>query len=75
MTGGSGRVNGARHVVITRLQPVHTNNQDHFEVTAAEDETGDDGQWAVQAFAIGCGSSEVSTEGIVTCGFACVLIA
>jgi hypothetical protein len=52
VTGGGGRVNGARHVVLTRLQPVHTNNVDRFEVTATEDEVGFDGTWAVQAFAI-----------------------
>lgn len=50
--GGGGRVNNASHVVITALQPVHTNNLDRYEVSAAEDEIGFSGQWAVQAFAI-----------------------
>lgn len=53
VTGGGGRVDGfASHVVITRLQPVRTNNLDRFEVSATEDETGADGQWAVTAIAI-----------------------
>lgn len=48
--GGGGRVNNASHVVITGLQPVHTNNLDRYQVSAAEDEIGFSGQWAVQAF-------------------------
>jgi hypothetical protein len=50
--GGGGRINGGGHVVLTRLQPVHTNNLDHFEVTAIEDSAGADSTWAVQAYAI-----------------------
>ncbi|MFC6016656.1 hypothetical protein ACFP2T_10635 [Plantactinospora solaniradicis] len=53
VTGGFGRVTGdPRHVVLTRMEPVHTNNLDRFEVAAAADETDPTGQWAVTAVAI-----------------------
>jgi hypothetical protein len=53
VTGGFGRVTGdPRHVVLTRMEPIHTNNLDRFEVTAAADETDPAGQWAVTAVAI-----------------------
>ena len=52
VTGGGGRITGPGHVVMTRLQPVHTNNRDRFEVSAAEDEIGTDETWSVQAFAV-----------------------
>ena len=52
LIGGGGRVNNGSHVLITGLQPVHTNNLDRYEVSAAADETNSSGQWAVQAFAI-----------------------
>jgi hypothetical protein len=56
VTGGSGRVTGVTsHVVLTRMQPRHTNNpnsQDKYIVTAREDETKPDGEWAVHAFAL-----------------------
>jgi hypothetical protein len=53
VTGGGGRVAGASsHVVVTRMQPVHTNNADRFEVTAAEDETAPTASWAVTAIAV-----------------------
>ena len=56
VTGGSGRVTGiTSHVVLTRMQPRHTNNPnvpDSYVVTAIEDETAPDGQWAVTAYAL-----------------------
>ena len=56
VTGGSGRVTGITdHVVLTRMNPRHTNNPnvpDSYIVTALEDETEPDGQWAVTAFAL-----------------------
>jgi hypothetical protein len=56
VTGGSGRVTGITdHVVLTRMQPRHTNNPavpDSYIVTAIEDETAPAGQWAVTAFAL-----------------------
>lgn len=56
VTGGSGRVTGnTSHVVLTRMQPRHTNNPDvpdTYIVTAIEDETAPDEQWAVTAFAL-----------------------
>jgi hypothetical protein len=56
VTGGSGRVTGiTSHVVLTRMHPRHTNNPnvpDSYIVTAIEDETAPDGQWAVTAFAL-----------------------
>ena len=51
MTGGGGRVNGGGgQVVLTRMQPVDTNNQDRYDVTAIE--SGDASSWSVQAFAV-----------------------
>jgi hypothetical protein len=53
VTGGFGRVTGQpQHVVLTRMEPVHTNSLDRFEVAAASDETDPAGQWAVTAVAI-----------------------
>ena len=56
VTGGSGRVTGITdHVVLTRMQPRHTNNPDvpdSYIVTAIEDETKPNGQWAVTAYAL-----------------------
>ncbi len=56
VTGGAGRVTGITdHVVLTRLQPVHTNNPgslDRYTVTAIVDEVGSDAQWAVAAYAL-----------------------
>lgn len=52
VTGGGGRITGPTHIVMTRLQPIHTNNQDRFEVSAAEDEIGTGQTWSVQAFAV-----------------------
>ena len=43
--GGGGRVNAAQHVVLTELQPVHTNTGDRYVVSASEDETGFAGSW------------------------------
>jgi hypothetical protein len=55
VTGGGGRVIGSTHVVITRMQPTHTNNpsvQDEYVVTAREDEVGANATWAVAAYAL-----------------------
>jgi hypothetical protein len=53
VTGGGGRVDGVPgHVVLTRMRPVHTNNLDRFEVSAAEDETGTPLAWAVTAIGV-----------------------
>lgn len=56
VTGGSGRVTGITdHVVLTRMQPRHTNNPetpDSYIVTAIEDETEPVGQWAVTAYVL-----------------------
>jgi hypothetical protein len=56
VTGGTGRVTGfTDHVVLTRMQPMHTNNPDTpdgYTVTAIEDETEPGGQWAVTAYAL-----------------------
>ncbi|MFG1941529.1 hypothetical protein [Nonomuraea sp. NPDC048826] len=53
VTGGGFRINGGgAHVVPTRLQPVHTNNRDRYDVAAAEDETGVSGSWSVTGYAI-----------------------
>ena len=53
VTGGFGRVTGdPRHVVLTRMEPVHTNGLDRFEVVASADETDPTNQWAVTAVAI-----------------------
>src|SRR6266487_21850 len=52
VSGGGGRVNAAQHVVLTRLQPVHSSMGDRFVVSASEDETGFAGSWAAQAYAI-----------------------
>jgi hypothetical protein len=56
VTGGSGRVTGiTSHVVLTRMQPRHTNNPDvpdSYVVTAIEDETAPEGRWAVTAYAL-----------------------
>jgi hypothetical protein len=53
VTGGGGRVVGfTSHVHMVRLQPVHTNNLDRFEVVARADEEGTSAQWALTAFAI-----------------------
>jgi hypothetical protein len=52
VTGGGGRVNGgAGRVVLTRMQPVDTNNRDRYDVTAIANGTVAL-PWAVQAFAI-----------------------
>lgn len=53
VTGGGGRISGgAGRVVLTRMEPVHTNNRDRYEVTAAAGEIGPAAPWAVQAFAV-----------------------
>jgi hypothetical protein len=56
VTGGSGRVTGVTsHVVLTRMQPRHTNNPavpDSYIVTAIEDETEPDDEWAVTAYVL-----------------------
>jgi hypothetical protein len=53
--GGGGHITGIggpdRHVVLTRLQPIHTNNRDRFEVAAAADETGEERPWQARAVA------------------------
>jgi hypothetical protein len=53
--GGGGRINGAQHVVLTRLQPVHDSTgatPDRYVVAASEDQIGFAGTWALQAYAI-----------------------
>lgn len=53
VTGGGGRIiRGGGQVVMTRMQPVHTNNHDRFDVTAAEDQGGLGSNWALQAYVI-----------------------
>jgi hypothetical protein len=53
VTGGSGQIiGGTGQVVLTRMQPVHTNNLDRFEVVAAEDQGGFNGNWSVRAYVI-----------------------
>jgi hypothetical protein len=57
VTGGGGRVDGVPgHVVVTRMRPVHlgddVNFEDSFQISASEDETGTNDQWAVTAIAI-----------------------
>jgi hypothetical protein len=49
--GGGGRVNGARHVVITELRPI-AGATDSYRISASEDQVGFAGSWAAQAFAI-----------------------
>jgi hypothetical protein len=49
--GGGGRISGGQHVVLTRLEPVHTST-DSYVVAASEDQTGFTGTWALQAYAI-----------------------
>jgi hypothetical protein len=50
--GGGARVSGAQHVVLTRLEPVHTSTGDSYVAAASEDQTGFAGTWALLAYAI-----------------------
>jgi len=53
VTGGGGRIIGAGGLaVLTRLQPIRTNNQDRYEVTAIDADGDVTTSWAVQAYAI-----------------------
>jgi hypothetical protein len=50
--GGGARITGSSHVFLTQLRPIHSSNGDRYEVTAIADETGVDGTWSLQAFAV-----------------------
>jgi hypothetical protein len=54
--GGAGFVSGTRHAVLTELRPISTTTGDSYQVSAAEDETGELGNWAILAYAF-CGST------------------
>jgi hypothetical protein len=49
--GGGGSVNGTRHAVLTELKPVSTPFGDYYEVSAAEDQTGDANVWNLHVYA------------------------
>jgi hypothetical protein len=63
VTGGGGRVTGfTEHVVLTGLEPRHSNNPgslDKYIVTAIEDEVGQEEGWAVTAYAL-CATASAS---------------
>jgi len=49
--GGGGLLSGTAHAVLTELQPITTAGGDRFQVSAAEDQLGEPGNWAIIAYA------------------------
>lgn len=59
--GGGGFVSGTRHAVLTELQPISTPSGDSYEVSAAEDQAGENGAWAILAYAF-CATAPAGLE-------------
>jgi hypothetical protein len=59
--GGGGFVSGTRHAVLTELRPISTPSGDSYEVSAAEDQVGEAGAWAILAYAF-CATAPAGLE-------------
>jgi hypothetical protein len=59
--GGGGFVSGTQHAVLTELQPISTGAGDGYQVSAAEDQAGERGNWAILAYAF-CASAPAGLE-------------
>ena len=59
--GGGGFISGTSHAVLTELQPITTAGGDRFQVSAAEDQLGEAGTWAILAYAF-CATAPAGLE-------------